>query len=303
MSIILGMDIGGTSIKAGAWDGDKRLVWHEGLGIPRTADEAVVADKLADYVQAVSAELPEPPQALAIGSCGLIAGGVIFQSPNTPWQRLALVELMTHRLGYPAFLLNDADAFLLAAMSTLAEQRCLALGITLGTGIGTALWVNDRLFSGGAGVSPEGGHITLGVDLARSNTGIPGSWESLAGREALLKYYNEAGGSGAGDPKDVAAKARQGESAAVAAWSRYGRYVGAGLGSLSNVLSPDYVLIGGGIAEAHDLFAPSMHTAVERHLIKAMPRPDVHFIEGAPDTVAHGAARHAAMKLAKGKGG
>jgi glucokinase len=303
MSIIVGMDIGGTSIKAGAWDGDKRLVWHDALAIPQTANEGTVADRLAGYVQDVVAELPSPPAALGIGSCGLIAGGVIFQSPNTPWERLPLVELMTHRFKYPAYLLNDADAFLLAAMSTLAEQRCLALGITLGTGIGTALWMNDRLFTGGAGVSPEGGHITLGIDRSRSNTGIPGSWESLAGRDALLRHYNEAGGGDSDNPRAVAEAARRGEPAAVTAWNRYGRYVGAGLGSLCNVLSVDYVLIGGGMVEAHDVFELSMNAAIERHLLKAMPRPEVHFIEGAPDTVAHGAARHAAMKLGKSKGG
>ncbi len=300
MSVILGLDIGGTSLKLGAWRDAERLDWRPGLAVPQSADEGKVADALAGYVRQFAAELIEAPAALGVGSCGLIAGGVIFQSPNTPWDRLALTELLEHRLDWPVHLLNDADAFLLAALETLVEQRCIALGVTLGTGIGTGLWIRDQLFSGGAGVSPEGGHITLGIDRARANTGIPGSWEFMAGRGALLHYYEEAGGGRADDPADVAAAAERGEAAAVGAWLRYGRYVGAGLGSLCNVLTPDYVLIGGGLARAHELFAPSMRSALERHLLRAMPRPDIRFFTETEDTVARGAARHARMRLQRG---
>jgi len=297
---IIGMDIGGTSIKLGAWDTTRRVGWQAGYKIPQSTDEHFIADQLAGYIKEFSERLPGPPAAVGVGSCGLISGGVVFQSPNTPWNSLALVELLSLRLNLPVTLINDADAFLLAALTTLAETRCIALGVTLGTGVGTGLWIRDQLFSGGAGISPEGGHITLGIDRAPANTGVPGGWESLAGKGALLRYYQQAGGEGSPDPIEIAAAARNKEPAAVGAWLRYGRYVGAGLGSLCNVLSPDYILVGGGIAEAHALFEPAMHAAIDRHLLKEMPRPDVHFMEGGADVVAHGAARHAMMVTGDG---
>lgn len=295
MSIFVGMDVGGTSIKMGAWRADERLAWQPGLAVPQSDSEHVVADQLAGYVKDFITELPGPPAALGIGSCGLLAGGVIFQSPNTPWDSLALVELLNNRLAFPSYLINDADAFLLAALTTLVEQHCVALGVTLGTGVGTAIWVRDRLFIGGSGMSPEGGHITLGIDRAQANTGIPGSWELLAGRDALLRYYIQSGGSGLTDPVQIAEAARRGDATAIGAWLRYGRYVGAGLGSLCNVLSPDYILVGGGMSQAHELFQPALQAAIDRHMLKEMPRPDVHFMDRGTDTVAHGAARHAML--------
>ena len=301
MSIVIGMDIGGTSVKLGAWDGEQRVAWQSGLEVPDTADEHAIADCLAGYISDFTTPL-DTPAAVGVGSCGLISGGVIFQSPNTPWNSLALVALLGHRLNFPAYLINDADAFLVAALTTLAETRCVAIGVTLGTGVGTAIWIQDRLFHGGAGISPEGGHITLGIDRAPANTGVPGSWESLAGRHALLRYYEQAGGAGKPDPVAIAAAARNHDPASIAAWLRYGRYVGAGLGSLCNVLSPDYVLVGGGMAEAHDLFEPAMQAAIDRHMLREMPRPDVHFMDDGADVVAHGAARHARMMVSSGKG-
>lgn len=301
MAIYIGMDIGGTSVKIGAWQDGKRLAWSTGHQVPDTDNEQQIADKLAEYIQGIYPGLPGPVDAVGVGACGLLAGGVIFQSPNTPWDRLALVELLTHRLALPVHLANDADAFLLAGLDALVEKRCVALGITLGTGIGTALWIRDQLFAGGAGVSPEGGHITLGIDRAPANTGIPGSWEFAAGSRALMHYYGEAGGNIAGNPEDVAVEARRGESAAIAAWVRYGRYVGAGLGSLCNVLSPDYVLIGGGMVRASDLFERSLRTGIERHLLKAMPRPELRFFSTEEDTVAKGGALHAAHQETHGR--
>ena len=300
MSIFIGMDVGGTSIKLGAWRDAERLGWQPGLAVPPTAQEQAVADALAAYVREFAATLPGKPVRLGVGSCGLIAGGGVFQSPNTPWDRLALVELLARRLDYPVTLINDADAFLLAALETLEDQYCVALGITLGTGVGTAIWNRDRLFVGGSGTSPEGGHITLGIDRSRANTGIPGSWEMLAGRDALLHYHEESGGTGRTDPKAIAAAARNGDPAAIGAWIRYGRYVGAGLGSISNLVSPDYILVGGGLAEAHDLFEPAMLAAIHRHLLREMPRPDVRFMEGGADVVARGAVRHAQMVARRG---
>lgn len=296
MSIVIGMDIGGTSVKLGAWRGAERLAWREGLAVPDTTDEGGIADVLYGYVRGLAANLDAQPVALGIGSCGLIAEGVILQSPNTAWDHLALTALMTERLELPTFLLNDADAFLLAALDTLVDRDCVALGITLGTGIGTAVWLKDRLLQGGAGISPEGGHITISYDDPPANTGIPGSWESLASRTALLRDYRNAGQE-AGDPRDIAAAAAAGDVQAIQAWQRYGRNVGAGLGSLCNVFSPQYVLIGGGMAGAHALYELELLRAVQLHMLAAFPAPRMQFIAAAADLVARGSARFAALQI------
>lgn len=295
MLTFIGMDIGGTSVKLGAWRGRERLAWQTDLPVPAVADEATVADALAGYAQDLAAGLDAAPTALGVGSCGLIAKGAILQSPNTAWDQLALVDLLHIRLPFPAFLLNDADAFLLAAMDGLETQDCVALGITLGTGVGTAVWLRDRLLVGGAGISPEAGHITINFDKPPANTGIPGSWESLACRDALLKLNEGAGGTG-GAPPQVAQAARNGDPAALAAWREYGRMVGVGLGSLCNVFSPQHVFIGGGLAGAAELFADALVSALELHMLAAMPLPKLQYVGDEADLVARGGARYAVLR-------
>jgi glucokinase len=223
----------------------------------------------------------------------LISDGVILQSPNTPWDSLALVELLYARLDYPVHLINDADAFLIDALDVLDNRPACAIGLTLGTGLGTAVWLHDRLLAGGSGISPEGGHITIDLDGEPANTGIPGSWESLACRASVLRYYREAGGGAAADPKELAPGAEAGEAAALAAWQRYGTALGAGLASLCNIFSPQHVLIGGGLAGSQRYFAAALQAALERHLLRAFERPRLQFLAERADSVARGAARYA----------
>lgn len=294
MQYFLGLDIGGSSLKLGAWENEHRLAWQDAIAVPASPDAAIVLDEVAREVRAFAGLLPGAPLALGVGSCGLIRGGVIHQSPNTPWDELPLEQLLEMRLGYPVYLLNDADAFLLSVLASRDTVHA-ALGLTLGTGLGTAVWLDGRLLAGGAGISPEGGHITLQVDGEPANTGIPGTWESLACKAALQRYYSEAGGAPAQDPLVVAQAAERGELAARKAWARYGHFLGAGLGSLCNIFSPTTVFIGGGLSGAHEWFENTLRVALDKHLLRAFPRPELVFVPGELDAVAYGAARYASI--------
>jgi glucokinase len=298
MRIVIGLDIGGTSYKLGAWAHDVRLAWTPGLPPAVSAEPEEVAAHIATLLRHFMAGLRGEVAALGIGSCGLISGGVILQSPNTPWDRLPLCTLLAQQLGLPVQLINDADAFLLSALATLERPLRSAIGLTLGTGLGTAVWLDGRLLAGGSGISPEAGHITLDVDGPAANTGIPGSWEHLACRSALLRYYQQYSGREAADPLDVAQAAQDGEAAARQAWELYGQRLGAGLGSLCNIFSPQCVLIGGGLSGARALFEAALAQSLERHKLAAMPAPEIRYCAERADSVAHGAARQAQLELA-----
>jgi glucokinase len=303
--MILGLDIGGTSLKLGAWEqaiGDTgghmpRLAWWPDLPVPDTSVPEEVADGIGKLVQEHLPQLGGKPTALGIGSCGLIAGGVIFQSPNTPWDHVELGPLLKERLGLPVYLINDADAFLIHALrSEEGAEDASAIGITLGTGLGMAVWLQGRLLAGGTGISPEGGHITIALDREPANTGIPGSFESLVSADAVMRYYAAAGGTQSDDPHALAEAAQQGDRAARQAWLEFGRYLGAGLGSLVNLFSPRYILIGGGLARANQHFSEAMHDALLRHKLAAFSLPEVRFLDDDADAVAHGGACYAAAQ-------
>src|SRR5690606_24279514 len=119
MTLVLGMDIGGTSIKLGAWRGAERVYWREGIALPQSslADEACMG--IRGILGHALAELPEAPAALGVGSCGLIAAGEVLYSPNTPWQSLPLQSSLGSACDYPVNVINDADAFLMHALQLL----------------------------------------------------------------------------------------------------------------------------------------------------------------------------------------
>lgn len=299
MPAVIGLDIGGTSLKLGAWDfpSATRVAWREGVSLPQSGDPREVLSQLAATVREFNEGLAEKPRALGIGSCGLIRSGVILESPNTPWESLPLSLPLSQATGMHVTVINDADAFLLGVLDPAGAAGRLILGITLGTGIGTAVWLGDRLLAGGSGISPEAGHITVDYNGEPGVTGIPGDWEHLAGKAGLMRAYERYGGLGTAEPHDIAAAAGMGDGAAITAWRIYGRAVGVGLASLCNIFSPSEIIISGGLAGASELFAPSMQAAMLRHMLAAMPRPQITFSAESPDLIALGAARHAAGKL------
>jgi glucokinase len=202
------------------------------------------------------------------------------------------------RLGYPVTLINDADAFLLGALAREGDLPHGALGITLGTGIGTAVWLHGRLLAGGSGISPEGGHITLDLYGEEANTGIPGTWEQLAGKDALLRYCAERGGPQFSEAIEVArlAESEDGDGPGHSAWRRYGHCIGVGLGTLCNLFSPNVILIGGGLTGGRRWFEGAMHDALRRHRLSAIPAPQIRFVDDVPDLVALGGAYHALLQ-------
>ena len=136
MSIFLGLDIGGTSLKLGAWAGRERLIWNQGIAVPDTSDPDEIVASIASAVRAALEGMRGRPEALGIGSCGLISDGVIHQSPNTPWDELPLEPMLQDALRLPVILINDADAFLLGVLEDYAPGLTHVIGITLGTGLG-----------------------------------------------------------------------------------------------------------------------------------------------------------------------
>lgn len=282
-----GMDIGGSSIKLGAWDGEQCLAWRDSLALPDTADQRQVAGRIAGYLESLAAD-HGPPAALGIGSCGIISGGVVLESPNTPWDRLELVELLKKAGGYDALLVNDADAFLAGALNRLKLDAQSAIGITLGTGVGTAVMLDGRTIAGGSGVSPEAGHITINFEGGEATTGIPGTFEYFCGIAGLSRCYGAEGGDAT--PKEIARLADDGDGRARAAWTEYGTLCGVGLGSLCNVFMPEMIVIGGGLAQASVHFDEALRDRLDRHMLKSIARPRIEYVEDQPDLVAWGAA-------------
>jgi glucokinase len=154
--------------------------------------------------------------------------------------------------------------------------------LTIGTGIGGGVVVNDQLYRGAFGIAAEFGHMRVVPDGHLCGCGARGCFEQYASGNALLRHAREAisaspevarnllalgDGTVAGlTGKHITDAARQGDAVALAAFNTTAQWLGAGIASLSVVLDPACVVIGGGVIDAGEILLAPTRAAVERNM-------------------------------------
>lgn len=259
----IGIDLGGTNIAVGVVDDRHRIVAEASLptGAHRPAEQVV-----ADMCRAVELALdkagltPADCASIGVGAPGTCdpERGVVICSYNLNWFDVPLCAMLTAHFGLPARLSNDANCAALAETVAGAAVGCRNMVlITLGTGVGGGIIVDGRIVSGLGGAGGEPGHSLLVLDGEPCTCGRRGCWEVYASATALIRQGREAA---AAHPtsllnrypeltgRDVFDAADAGDEAAQAVLERYYVYVAAGITDLVNILSPEMVLIGGGIS-------------------------------------------------------
>ena len=259
----IGIDLGGTNIAVGVVDDHHRIVAEASLpaGAHRPAEQVV-----ADMCRAVELALdkagltPADCASIGVGTPGTCdpERGVVVRAYNLNWFDVPVCAMLTAHFGLPARLSNDANCAALAETVAGAAVGCRnMILITLGTGVGGGIIVDGRIVSGLGGAGGEPGHSLLVLDGEPCTCGRRGCWEVYASATALIRQGREAA---AAHPtslltrypeltgRDVFDAADAGDEAAQAVLERYYVYVAAGITDLVNILSPEMVLIGGGIS-------------------------------------------------------
>lgn len=259
----IGIDLGGTNIAVGVVDDHHRIVAEASLpaGAHRPAEQVV-----ADMCRAVELALnkagltPADCASIGVGTPGTCdpERGVVVRAYNLNWFDVPVCAMLTAHFGLPARLSNDANCAALAETVAGAAVGCRNMMlITLGTGVGGGIIVDGRIVSGLGGAGGEPGHSLLVLDGEPCTCGRRGCWEVYASATALIRQGREAA---AAHPtsllnrypeltgRDVFDAADAGDETAQAVLERYYVYVAAGITDLVNILSPEMVLIGGGIS-------------------------------------------------------
>lgn len=249
----LGIDLGGSSIKAVAVTSDGETL--EKQAIPFEDAQMEWADRIRDLVEGLQRRRGWPA---ALGLCapGLASrdGRCIVHMPG----RLHGLEGLDWRehLGFPGpvSVLNDAHAALLGE-AWLGAARGLenVIMLTLGTGVGGAAIVDGRLLRGHLGRAGHLGHITLDSRAPNDDVGTPGSLEMAIGNKTVRARSHGRYST----TRDLVDAARAGDPKASSLWRESIRGLAVGINSLINVLDPEAVILGGGIAQAGaELFTP-----------------------------------------------
>ncbi|WP_017663199.1 ROK family protein [Baaleninema simplex] len=255
---VLGIDLGGTSIELGRFDRDGNCSALLTMDTPQPATPKAVLEAIAVAIARLDPH--GDCSAVGLGTPGPAdeAGRIAKVAINlSGWNNVPVADILEAKIGRPVVLANDANCAGLgeAWLGAGRSFRDLIL-LTLGTGVGGAIVLDDRLFVGRHGAAGELGLITLNPDGPPCNSGNNGSLEQYASVRAIRRETGL-------EPHELAAKAEAGDKDAIAYWEQYGRRLGAGLASLIYILTPEAVVIGGGIAAGADLFFPAMKAEIE----------------------------------------
>lgn len=258
--MVIGIDMGGTTVKIARVDG-ARVV--EATSVP--SDSSGGPLPLLDSIAGGVRELDPNPVAVGFAIPGEVdEQGRCYRLPNVAgFEGVAVRAEMEARLGCPVRIDNDATVAALAELHFgHGREHPSFLLLTLGTGLGGGVAIDGKLRRGRHGFAGELGHIPLHREGAWPCVcGQIGCFETYVGTRALKREFAARGGK-ADEVSEIAEAARRGDAAAIAAFDCMGEALGDGIRSLQAVLDVDAIVFSGGISHAFDLFERSCREAL-----------------------------------------
>jgi predicted NBD/HSP70 family sugar kinase len=263
--VVAGIDVGGTNTKVLLATTDFRVL--DRIDLPTPAHDG--GDAILDAAEAAVRSLLDRHRAslagVGVGAAGVVdpTTGTVLVTANsfTGWAGYGVTDAVTARLGVPATLDNDVNAFLLgevAAGAVAGEPD--VLGMTLGTGVGGAFVLGGTLFGGPHGAAGEIGHVP-GFGDTRCTCGQRGHLETVAGARGMADRYAERTGRRIGT-HEVAEAARTGDPDAQAVFTTAGWGIARAILLTAGILDVTTVVIGGGVARSWDLLEPAVAAAL-----------------------------------------
>lgn len=287
----IGIDLGGTNIAAGIVSEDGKLLAQGSVPTQSGRPTGEIVRDMAELSMRIAEEngiKMRDIKGIGIGCPGTIDHdtGVVVYSNNIKMDHYPLVDEFRKYTDLPISVDNDANCAALGEYVVNGNGADSFLLITLGTGVGSGLVINGRLFRGFNGVAPEAGHMTLVSGGEMCTCGKAGCWEAYASVTALIRQTKAAIEK---HPESLMAKdveergkvsgrtafdcAKAGDEAAQQVVDNYVRYVADGIVSMENILQPDMIAIGGGISrEGEYLLEPVKKYVAEAGYNKFMKK-------------------------------
>jgi len=274
MTQVIGIDLGGTAIKLGRYSEDG--ICHQSLTVPtpQPATPEAVLGTMTDAILQLN-PVENAVSAIGIGTPGPAdaAGRIARVAINLKnWQNVPLADWLEAKTGLPTILANDANCAGLgeAWLGAGRHFKDLIL-LTLGTGVGGAVILDGKLFTGHRGAAGELGLIAINPDGPECNSGNRGSLEQYVSVQAIRRETGL-------EPLELAHLAKSGDAKALEFWQKYGRYLGIGLASIIYILTPEAIIIGGGISAGAEFFLPQVREEIERRVLPTSSREDLQLL-------------------------
>lgn len=262
----IGIDIGGMSAKLGLVRNDKIIATE----IIPTESQLEYEPFIKEVVRRIDILREQGEvEKIGISSCGLIDSktGSIVYSNNIQWENKCIAGDISTKSGLPVRIANDAKCAALAEAVYGAGKPYERLGmITIGTGVGGGFINHKQLESGNPYSDAEGifGHMVVENNGRQCSCGRRGCLEAYSSSTAIMKRYEEKTGK-ALTTKEIFDEFRVGGEAAGETIEEFRYYLAEGLTNLVNILRPEIIAIGGGVAKSADVFLPYLNEYVNSH--------------------------------------
>ena len=277
----IAVDIGGTQLRAGLYppEGIEPRVLR---AIPTRGEEPAI-ERLYNLIASIWPEETEVRR-IALGAPGALnpVTGITYQIPNIPnWNGLHLKELVQNRFNVEVRLGNDAN------LAALGEWKYGAgvghhnlIYLTVSTGLGGGIIVDDRLLVGANGLAAEVGHITVLPDGPMCGCGFRGHLEAMSSGTGIANYVKRELAAGRNsllsqDTEPVSARtiaraAELGDELSIEAFNIGGTFLGRAIADLAHLFNPTIVILGGSVTKAGELLMKPVRTALQETVISPM---------------------------------
>lgn len=276
--IVIACDLGGTNLRMAAIDLEGNILYRTKRNTPKAdrADEIVralveSAEECRENVQDLGKVL-----AIAIAAPATVSAekGIILKAPNVPaLDGFRIVAALENELSLTAILENDANSAGVGENWMGASRGFeTSICVTLGTGVGGGIIINGKVLHGIDGTAGEIGHICVEPFGAPCGCGSRGCVEQYSSATAIVRQTQELASQYPKSvlqhkirltSKDVYEAGLEGDELALEVFRRQGFYLGIALSGLINVLNPEVIVIGGGVAAGWDLFMPHLQEQIE----------------------------------------
>lgn len=286
-SCYLGIDIGGTNIRLGVVDDKGKILYRKRFPTLKEQGKNRVIARLLKVINSVIKNSKYPIKGIGIGCPGPLDSkkGIVLSPPNLPdWKGLHLREIVRRRFNLPVYLENDANcAGLGESWQGAGKGASSMVLLTLGTGIGSALILNKKLWKGKDGFASEFGHVSINPKGPKCKCGNRGCLELYASATAVVKRIKQALKKGMKSkvfksPKEniTAAKiyraAKIGDEISKRILDETAFYLGVAIANIVNALNPEIVVLSGGMTKAGRLLFDKIKQTVKTRALAEASR-------------------------------
>ncbi len=280
----IGIDLGGTNIAVGLTDENGGIICKDSVPTLREREYAQIIKDMAmltlKVIKDAGKSLNEV-KSVGIGSPGTPdnENGILIYSNNLRFRNVPMRSEMQKYIDLPIYLDNDANVAALAeSVAGAAKGFRHSATVTLGTGVGSGIIIDGRVYSGFNNAASELGHTVIVSDGEPCTCGRKGCWEAYASATALIRQTKEAAANNldsainklvSGDLSKIDAKtpfdaARQGDETGTRVVSQYIKYIGEGVVNVINAFQPEILAIGGGVCKEGEYLLKPLREFVDK---------------------------------------